>query len=209
MKFYLISPPTINKNFNHEIFDKVTDIISVNFFQFRPKYKSLSERFNYVSNHYEEISKICKKKKIKMIINNDFEIAEKFIFDGIHLGQKDKKCKEAKINFGSEFIVGVSCSDSYSLYIEAKNQKADYVAFGPVFKTLSKKKKKINLDKAVFVLRKLRLPFTLIGGINHNNFMELVKYKPLNLAMINSIWDYERGPVKSALLFKKILTETS
>ncbi len=209
MKFYLISPPTINKNFNHEIFDKVTDIISVNFFQFRPKYKSLSERFNYVSNHYEEISKICKKKKIKMIINNDFEIAEKFIFDGIHLGQKDKKCKEAKINFGSEFIVGVSCSDSYSLYIEAKNQKADYVAFGPVFKTLSKKKKKINLDKAVFVLRKLRLPFTLIGGINHNNFMELVKYKPLNLAMINSIWDYERGPVKSALVFKKILNEKS
>ena len=209
MKFYLISPPKINKNFNYEIFDKVTDIISVNFFQFRPKYKSLSERFNYVSNHYEEISKICKKKKIKMIINNDFEIAEKFIFDGIHLGQKDKKCKEAKINFGSEFIVGVSCSNSYSLYIEAKNQKADYVAFGPVFKTLSKKKKKINFDKAVFVLRKLRLPFTLIGGINHNNFMELVKYKPLNLAMINSIWDYERGPVKSALVFKKILNEKS
>ena len=209
MKFYLISPPTINKNFNHEIFDKVTDIISVNFFQFRPKYKSLSERLNYVSNHYEEISKICKKKKIKMIINNDFEIAEKFIFDGIHLGQKDKKCKEAKINFGTKFIVGVSCSDSYSLYIEAKNQKEDYVAFGPVFKTLSKKKKKINLDKAVFVLRKLRLPFTLIGGINHNNFMELVKYRPFNLAMINSIWDYERGPVKSALVFKKILNGKS
>ena len=209
MKFYLISPPKINKNFNHEIFDKVTDIISVNFFQFRPKYKSLSERFNYVSNHYEEISKICKKKKIKMIINNDFEIAEKFIFDGIHLGQKDKKCKEAKMNFGSNFIVGVSCSNSYNMYIEAKNQKADYVAFGPVFKTLSKKKEKINFGKAVFVLRKLRLPFTLIGGINHNNFMELVKYKPLNLAMINSIWDYERGPVKSALVFKKILNEKS
>ena len=209
MKFYIISPPKINKNFNHEIFDKVTDIISVNFFQFRPKYKSLSERFNFVLHHYKEISKICKKKNIKMIINDDFEIAEKFIFDGIHLGQKDKKCKEAKMNFGSNFIVGVSCSNSYGLYIDAKNQKADYVAFGPVFKTLSKKKEKINFDKAVFVLRKLRLPFTLIGGINHNNFMELVKYKPLNLAMINSIWDYERGPVKSALVFKKILNEKS
>ena len=69
------------------------------------------------------------------------------------------------------------------------------------------KKKKINFDKAVFVLKKLRLPFTLIGGINHTNFMELVKYKPLNLAMINSIWDYEKGPVKSALVFKKILNE--
>ena len=63
MKFYLISPPKINKNFNYEIFDKVTDIISVNFFQFRPKHKSLLERLDFVSNHYNEISKICKKKK--------------------------------------------------------------------------------------------------------------------------------------------------
>ena len=75
------------------------------------------------------------------------------------------------------------------------------------FLKLYQKKKKINFDKAVFVLRKLRLPFTLIGGINHTNFMELVKYKPLNLAMINSIWDYKKGAVKSALIFKKILNE--
>ena len=207
MKFYLISPPKINKDFNYEVFDKVTDIISVNFFQFRPKYRSISERLNFVSKYYKEISKICKKKKIKMIINNDFEIAEKFVFDGIHLGQKDRMCKEAKQTFGVKFIVGVSCSNSYELYNEAKNQRADYVAFGPIFKTQSKNKKKINFDEAVFVLKKLRLPFTLIGGINHNNFMELVKYKPLNLAMIKSIWDYEKGPIESALIFKKILDE--
>ena len=77
----------------------------------------------------------------------------------------------------------------------------------PFLKLYQKKKKRINFDKAVFVLKKLRLPFTLIGGINHTNFMELVKYKPLNLAIINSIWDYEKGPVKSALFFKKILNE--
>ena len=77
------------------------------------------------------------------------------------------------------------------------------------FLKLYQKKKKINLNKAVFALKNLRLPFTLIGGINHTNFMELVKYKPLNLAMINSIWDYEKGPVKSALVFKKILNEES
>ena len=79
----------------------------------------------------------------------------------------------------------------------------------PYLKPYQKKKKKINFDKAVFVLKKLRLPFTLIGGINHTNFMELIKYKPLNLAMINSIWDYEKGPVESALVFKKILNKAN
>ena len=72
-------------------------------------------------------------------------------------------------------------------------------------KLYQKKKKTINFNQAVFVLKKLRLPFTLIGGINHSNFMELVKYRPLNLAMINSVWNYEKGPVKSALFFKKLL----
>ena len=79
----------------------------------------------------------------------------------------------------------------------------------PFLKRYQKKKKKINFDKAVFVLKKLRLPFTLIGGINHTNFMELVKYKPSNLAMISSIWDYKKGPIKSASVFKKILNEES
>ena len=37
--------------------------------------------------------------------------------------------------------------------------------------------------------------------------MELLKYKPSNLAMINSIWNYEKGPIESALIFEKILNE--
>ena len=78
----------------------------------------------------------------KLIINNDFEIAKKFNFDGIHLGQNDKSCMEAKAKFGKGFIVGVSCTDSLSQYKIAENQKADYVAFGPMYKTFSKRKKK-------------------------------------------------------------------
>ena len=38
------------------------------------------------------------KKKIKLIINDDFEIAEEFFFDGIHLGQSDKKLFSCKKN---------------------------------------------------------------------------------------------------------------
>ena len=159
MKFHIISPPDINKDFNYQNFDRVTDIISVDFFQFRPKHKSISERISFVRNHYKEISKICKKKNIKMIINNDFEIAERFLFDGIHLGQKDRMCKDAKEKFGNEFIVGVSCSDSPRLYYEAENQKADYVAFGPVFKTFSKEKKNNKHKKCIVFNKKIKIAF--------------------------------------------------
>ena len=46
MKFYIISPPGYNENFSAENFDKVTDLISVEYFQFRPKFSKLLERKN-------------------------------------------------------------------------------------------------------------------------------------------------------------------
>ena len=76
MQFYIISPPQENKNFHAENFEKISNILPIKFFQFRPKYKNLKKRFEYVKKYYDSFSKICKKKKIKLIINDDFEIAE-------------------------------------------------------------------------------------------------------------------------------------
>ncbi len=123
--------------------------------------------------------------------------------------QNDKSCMEAKAKFGKGFIVGVSCTDSLLQYKIAENQKADYVAFGPMYKTFSKRKKKIDNDKIFDLLKKLRLPFTLIGGINHSNFMELVKFKPHNIAIISSIWNFHKGPIESAIIYNSIIKEGS
>ena len=89
----------------------------------------------------------------------------------------------------------------------AENQKADYVAFGPIYRTFSKRKKRIDIKKVFDSLKKLRLPFTLIGGINHSNFMELFKFKPHNIAIISSIWNFHKGPIESALIYNSIMKE--
>ena len=77
MKIYLISPPKQTASFTAEMFDKITDIIPVQYFQFRPKFKLLSDRLNFVRKYYVSFSRFVKK-KIKLIINDDFEIAEEF-----------------------------------------------------------------------------------------------------------------------------------
>ena len=56
------------------------------------------------------------------------------------MGQNDKSCIEAKNKFGENYIVGISCLNSYSNYEAAVSQKADYVAFGSVFNSVTKKK---------------------------------------------------------------------
>ena len=208
MKFYIISPSTKKKTFNPENLEKISEIIPVEFFQLRPKHREINKRLEFVENNFDEFRKVCTKKKIKMIINDDFKIAEKFKFDGIHLGQEDKRCSEAKKKFGKNFIVGVSCSDSFYLYNKAFQQNADYVAFGPVYQTTSKKRKRINIKKLFPILENLRLPFTLIGGINHMNLKECLNFNPDHVAMISSFWDFKKGPVESAFLFQKILKES-
>ena len=205
MKFYVISPPNYNVNFNVENFEKITNILPINFFQFRPKFSSLKKRLRFVDEYYEGVRNVCKKKKIKLIINNDFEIAENYNFDGIHLGENDKSCFEAKKKFGENFIVGVSCMNSFVKYKKALKQGADYVAFGSVFKSKTKSKRVIYPNNIIVIKKKIKLPFTLIGGINHNNILCLKDLKPNNVAVIGSIWDYENSPVFSANLFKKIL----
>ena len=66
MKIYLISPPIDTHSFNTMMFDKITDIIPVKYFQFRPKFKSLDDRLNFVKKYYKAFSRVCKKKKNKI-----------------------------------------------------------------------------------------------------------------------------------------------
>tara|TARA_B100000579_G_C22565964_1_gene726675 strand:- start:115 stop:744 length:630 start_codon:yes stop_codon:yes gene_type:complete len=207
MEFYIISPPFDNLNFCPKKFDRLSDIIPVKFFQFRPKFKQLKKRFDFVEKNYSSFSKICKKKNIKMIINNDFEIAEKFTFDGIHLGPNDKDCITARKKFGDNFIIGYSCSDSIRIMRKSIEEGANYLAFGPVFKTKNKRKSKINIKKLLEIKKEISLPFTLIGGINHKNIHKLKKIQPNYVAIIDSLWNFKNGPEKSAILFSKTINE--
>ena len=115
---------------------------------------------------------------------------------------------EAKKKFGLDFIVGISCSNSYDLYKIAKNDGANYIAFGPAFKSKNKEKKKINLSQFNKIKNKIKLPFVFIGGINHNNIESLKGFKPNNVAIIDSLWNFKQGPIQSALKFKGSLEAT-
>ena len=52
---------------------------------------------------------------------------------------------------------------------------------------------------------KISLPYVFIGGINHSNIKKLIRFKPNNIAIIDSLWNFKQGPVQSALKFKENL----
>ncbi|MBH43786.1 MAG: hypothetical protein CMP25_03225 [Rickettsiales bacterium] len=207
MNFYLISPSQNNINFNLKNFEKISSIINVKYLQLRPKFDEKKFEEQFLIEKYNEFNNFCKHKKIKLIINDNLKMAKKLNADGVHLGQNDCKCRDARKFLGQSFEIGISCNDSIFFAKEAQKNGADYIAFGPAFRSVSKvtPKKNIDLNDLKKKTKSLSTPYFIIGGVNHGNIKKLISLKIKNVALINSIWNFVEGPVKSAELYKKTL----
>ena len=88
---YVISPNKIPNSFYKNL-KLVLKTGKVSFFQLRLKNYSFKKKIIIG----EKIKNICKKNKVKFIINDDPLLALKLNADGCHLGQKDMNIKIAK-----------------------------------------------------------------------------------------------------------------
>ena len=207
--FYIISPPKDNQNFNINNFKLISKFLNISYLQLRPKYNHNGLNEKFIEKNFYVFEDFCKKKNIKIIINDNIKIAKFLNADGVHLGQKDMNCFNARKFLGERFEIGISCNNSFLLAEKAKKEGANYVAFGPVFKSNTKITKRSLLTKKFLtkVSKNCPLPFTLIGGINHDNVSKLNIYESINLALISSIWDFEFGPLESARKYNFILNK--
>ena len=180
---YLISPLKIDKTF-YQSLERILKLKKVAFFQLRLK----SEKFKKKLIIGKKIKKICKKFKVKFLINDDVHLAKKLNADGCHLGQNDMNIHKARKLIGNK-IIGITCHNSIKLAKVALENRADYLAFGAFYSTSTKKTKyKPSLD----ILRKMRkitkTPIVAIGGINSDNYKKLLLNKANLLAISGYIW---------------------
>ena len=118
---YLISPNKIKKSFYKNLKIVLSSNL-VSFFQLRLKHYSLIERKKIGI----KIKKICKKYKVKLIINDDPNLAKKIGADGCHLGQNDMKILDARKLIGNK-IIGITCHNSIKLAKIGIKNGADYL----------------------------------------------------------------------------------
>ena len=180
---YLISPLKINKIFYQNL-RYVLKQKKVSFFQLRLKNEKLKKKLIIG----QKIRKICKKFKVKFLINDDVYLAKKLNADGCHLGQKDMKIHKARKLIGNK-IIGITCHNSIKLAKVALKNKADYLAFGAFYSTSTKKTK---YKPSLNILKKARkitkTPIVAIGGINSTNYKKLLLNKANLLAISGYIW---------------------
>ena len=136
----------------------------------------------------EKIKNICKKHRVKFIINDDPLLAFKLNADGCHLGQKDMDIKIASKILGKK-IIGITCHNSINLAKKAIKAKANYIAFGAFYQSKTKKTKYSSSIKILNQVKKFtKIPVVAIGGINDINYKNLLLNKANLLAISSYIW---------------------
>ena len=187
---YLISPNKIKKSFYNNL-NVVLSSNLISFFQLRLKQYSLIERKEIGI----KIKKICKKYKVKLIVNDDPTLAKEISADGCHLGQSDMNIQRARKILRKK-IIGITCHNSKKLIKQAVKDGANYIAIGAFFKSKTKKVNYIAKPSLIsWVKRFTKLPVVIIGGITNKNFRKLLLHKPDFLAISGGIWD--KKPAKA------------
>jgi len=182
---YLISPKKIKDNFFYYELNKILKTKKVSFFQLRLKNQSLKNKITVG----KKVLKICKKYKVKFIVNDDPFLAKKLMADGCHLGQKDMNYKNARKLLGKK-IIGITCHNSKKLIKNAIKNKASYIALGAFFSTKTKKiKYKASIKILNWAKKTTNIPIVAIGGIKFENYKKLLLNKANFLAISSYVWN--------------------
>ena len=195
---YLISPNNIYPKFYQDL-KKILETGKVGLFQLRLKKYPFKQKILIG----KKIQKICKKNRVKFLVNDDPILSKKLNADGCHLGQKDMDVNNARKIIGNK-IIGITCHNSIRLAKAAIKEKVSYIAFGAFFSTKTKKVKFKATTKVLNKAKKLtKTPIVAIGGINFNNYKKLLLNNANFLAISGYIWNNKKyKPLEAIEKFK-------
>lgn len=116
----------------------------------------------------EQIVPVWRQFGAALLINDRADVAT-CAGAGVHLTTNSIRAEVIRRIFGPDMLIGASTHSLQELQ-EAQSGGADFVVFGPVFKT--KGKQPVGLGALQEATRLAQIPVLALGGINLNNFSE-------------------------------------
>jgi len=147
---------------------------------------------------------------VAVILNDRPDLADALQCDGVHVGQSDASCKDARKRMGPDRIVGVTCHDSRHLAMEASEAGADYVAFGAFFDTATKDAStRAEPDLLTIWQETMQTPCVAIGGITVDKAEGLAKAGADFIAVSAGVWAHPEGPRAAVAAFNAALRQVA
>ena len=133
------------------------------------------------------VKKITDSYKVPLIINDRLDICLAADADGVHLGQQDLPCAEARRILGKDKIIGVSAALPEEA-AAAEAAGADYLGVGAVFPTSTKTNTRHVTEETIRAIRAaVSIPFVVIGGVNQSNISSLYGLGINGAAVISAV----------------------
>ncbi|MBK7643190.1 MAG: thiamine phosphate synthase [Planctomycetes bacterium] len=121
---------------------------------------------------------------------------------GVHLGQDDMPCADARALLGPEALIGLSTHDLEQVVL-AEAEPVDYLGFGPVHATATKGYARgLGSEAAWIASSSSALPVFPIGGIGLSNAQELAR---VGRAAITSAILSAEDPARAARELRELL----
>jgi thiamine-phosphate pyrophosphorylase len=151
--------------------------------------KNLSARVLY--QLAESVAGIMRGSATKLLVNDRSDVASAAGADGVHLAGNSLPPDVIRRAFGPEFVIGVS-THSLREATAAKESGADFVVFGPVFETESKRQfgKPLGLEQLQKVASAVApLPVLALGGVELENVTACLRAGSRGVAAIRMLND--------------------
>jgi len=137
----------------------------VKWVQYRDKEGSRRDIYRNALN----LRNITREYNAAFIVNDHTDIALAVEADGVHLGRDDLPAQKAREILGKDRLIGLS-THSIEQAVDAEALGADYIGFGPIFRTETKD---AGDPKGIAILAPVRsrihVPIVAIGGITLDN----------------------------------------
>ena len=138
-----------------------------------------------------EMTRLCHRFGVPLLINDNVEIARKSGADGVHVGQEDMEASAVRGILGSGMIVGVTAK-TVEQAKRAQDAGADYLGSGAVFGSSTKRNAKpMTKETLREICAAVRIPVVAIGGINRENAAGLAGTGIAGIAVVSGIFAAE------------------
>jgi thiamine-phosphate pyrophosphorylase len=201
LSLYVITDEKLLKNRN--IGKAVEEAIKggATIIQYRAKEKDARDMYNEATI----IKKVCDKYNIPFIVNDRVDLAMAVDADGVHIGQEDLHPEVVRRLIGFDKIIGYSTKNLEQVK-EANSLPIDYIGFGSIFPTSTKKDIVLNsIDTLKEIISISVQPVVAIGGINIENIGEVLKAGCSNIAVVSAVFKDENVFENSKRLKEKII----
>ena len=154
------------------------------FIQLREKHMTTDELVAEAAT----ILPVCRAAGVPFLIDDDVEAALRSGADGVHVGQSDTACAEARRVLGSDAIIGVS-AQTVEQALAAQAAGADYLGVGALIPTPTKPDAvDVTKEELARICAAVDIPVVGIGGLHMNTLDVLTGTGVAGAAVVSAIF---------------------